>query len=164
MLASLEPLSGNSRQATLVALRSLFRMAKMAGVVFRDPSSRIRIGAAAGAILQPLPDEEVWRTVAAAVRPADPLILALATIHAARGHAIRLRSWLAYRRATWAVTPNPHLLINRRTAAATTEVGHGWLSKACRPCLNACAWTVTFDEALTEPDPTGMVQAISRLM
>jgi hypothetical protein len=30
------------------------------------------------------------------------------------------------------VTPNPHLLINRRTAATTVEVGHAWLSKTFR--------------------------------
>jgi hypothetical protein len=162
VLDSLAPLSGNTRQATLVALRSLFRTAKKSGAIFRDPTSRIRVGAASGAILQPLPDEHVRQTVAAAGRPADPLILALATIHAARGHTIRavlltdidlgnrrivlagrvhpldelthraLRSWLDYRRRTWPITPNPHLLINVRTAAATTRVGHAWLSKVFR--------------------------------
>ncbi|MDT8913468.1 hypothetical protein [Amycolatopsis sp. PS_44_ISF1] len=162
VLDQLASLSGNTRQATLVALRSLFRTSKKSGVVFRDPTSRIRVGASVGAILQPLPDEQVRQTVAAAARPADPLILALATIHAARGHTIRavllqdvdlgnrrillagrvhpldelthraLRSWLEYRRATWPVTPNPHLLINVRTAATPAKVGHAWLSKVFR--------------------------------
>ncbi|SES28724.1 hypothetical protein SAMN05216188_13070 [Lentzea xinjiangensis] len=137
-------------------------MAKKAGAIFRDPTSRIRVGAAVAGTLQPLPDAEIRQTVAAAVRPADPLIIALATIHAARGHTIRtallddvdlgnrritlggrvqpldelthraLLSWLDYRRTTWTTTPNPHLLINIRTASTTAQVSHSWLSDAIR--------------------------------
>ncbi|MFE2758182.1 integrase [Actinosynnema sp. NPDC059335] len=162
VLAHVDQLTGNPRQQLTVALRSLFGMAKKAGVIFRDPTSRIRVGAFVGAVLQPLPDTEIRQTVAAATRPADPLIVALATIHAARGHHIRklllddvdlgnrriilggrvhpldelthraLLSWLKHRRTTWTTTPNPHLFINMRTASTTAKVSHSWLSDAIR--------------------------------
>jgi integrase len=95
-------------------------------------------------------------------RPADPLILTLATIHAARASSIRdlllddvdlgtrrltiagrtrpldemtrraLLHWLDHRRTRWPSTANPHLLINMRTAPAIGPVSGYWLNDTFR--------------------------------
>jgi hypothetical protein len=162
VLAELTRLSGHGRRTMLIALRSLFGMAKQSGVVFRNPTSRIPVGAAPATVLQPLLDEHLQQVITAAVRPADPLIVALATVHAARHQTLRavllddvdlgnrrivlagrshpldeltrkaLLHWLNYRRATWPTTPNPHLLINSRTAVTTTPVGNSWITDGFR--------------------------------
>jgi integrase len=87
VLTALEPFHGDKRHTVLVALRSLFAAAKKTGAIFRNPTSRIRVGQRAGRVLQPL--TQVEHTMTAATRPADPLILALASIHAARPGGIR---------------------------------------------------------------------------
>lgn len=162
VLAQLKPLRGNDRQLMLIALRSLFSTAKKNGSIFRNPTSRIRVGAAPTAVLQPLPDDRVQQAVKAAARPADPLILALATIHAARPLAMRrlllddidlgnrlltidqhvrpldeltrraVLHWLDHRRATWPTTPNRHLFITTQTAITTTPVSEAWLTETFR--------------------------------
>ncbi|MEV0705926.1 integrase, partial [Saccharopolyspora sp. NPDC050389] len=165
VLNALDTLHGSQRQNTLISLRSLFRMAKKTGMVFRNPTARIRVGERHSTLLQPLqpllPDQ-VKKTVTAAVRPADRLIIALATIHAARSDGIRrlhlddvdignrrltiadrtrpldelthreLLNWLDYRRSRWPNTANPHLLINQRTALETGPVSAFWLKAAFR--------------------------------
>jgi hypothetical protein len=57
---------------------------KRNGLIFRDPTSRIKVGRYEYAVLQPLVPEPVDRSVAAATTPATRLILALAAVHAAR--------------------------------------------------------------------------------
>jgi integrase len=109
-----------------------------------------------------LPSDIVVDTVTAAVRPADPLILALAFIHAARPGAIRalqledvdqanrrltiggharplddltmraLLNWLDYRRTRWPTTANPHLLVNVHSAMFFGPVSYQWLTSAFR--------------------------------
>jgi hypothetical protein len=179
VLAEVESLSGNTRDKTLVALRSLFSAAEKSGAIFRNPTSRIRVGAARGKVLQPLPDEQVRQTAAAATRPADPLIVALATIHATRNTSIRrlllddvdlgnrritiagrvhpldqltyraLLHWLNYRRATWPTTPNPHLIITRRTATCMAPVSSDWLTDTFRG-LHATLERLRMDRHLEE--------------
>ena len=162
VLAALEPFHGNRRHTVLVALRSLFAAAKKNGAVFHNPTSRIRVGQRAGGVLQPLASDHVERTMTAAARPADPLILALASIHAARPGGISdlllddidlgnrrltiagrtrpldemtrraLLHWLDYRRTRWPTTLNPHLLVNMRTALTTSPVSSYWLNTTFR--------------------------------
>lgn len=162
ILTALKPLHGDKRHTTLVALRSLFATAKKNGVIFRNPTSRVRVGERSLSVLQPLTTDHIERTMTAAARPADPLILALATIHAARAGAIRdlllddvdlgnrrltiagrtrpldemtrraLLHWLDHRRTRWPTTANPHLLVNMRTALGTGPVGGYWLNDTFR--------------------------------
>lgn len=181
VVANISTLKGTARQRRLIGLRSLFGWAKKNGLVFRDPTSRIRVGSTITGVLQPLATEHIQQTVAAAVRPADPLIIALAAIHAVRGHHIRealladvdvgnrqiivggrarpleeltrriLLTWLNYRRGTWPDTPNPHLLINHRTAVNTASVGHTWLTdgfRGLRATLDRLRVDRHLDEAL----------------
>lgn len=142
VLSALDALHGSQRQNTLIALRSLFGTAKKTGAVFRNPTTRIRIGERHSTLVQPLRHDQVEQTATAAVRPADRLIIALATIHATRSAGIRhlqlddidlgnrrltitgrtrpldelthreLVGWLDYRRSRWPNTADPHLLIN----------------------------------------------------
>jgi hypothetical protein len=158
----LDALHGSRRLNTLVALRSLFSFCKKAGMIFRDPASRIKAGQREHQLIQPLQPEQIRQAIAAAIRPADPLILALAAIHAARPAAIRalqlhdidlgnrrltisghtrpldeltrnaILGWLDYRRTRWPGTANPHLLINQRTALGTSPSSGHWIKAAFR--------------------------------
>ncbi|MFF0415573.1 hypothetical protein ACFYUY_34720 [Kitasatospora sp. NPDC004745] len=80
---------GSQRKYTLVALRSLFTRAKKSGTIFKNPTSRMRVGQQANGVIQPLGPEDVQSSVASVTRLADRLILALAAVHAARPGAIR---------------------------------------------------------------------------
>ncbi|MFB9307514.1 integrase [Kibdelosporangium philippinense] len=162
VLEALAPLRGRDRQHTLIVLRSMFGFCKKNGVVFRNPTSRIRVGDRHSKNIQPLRDDQVQRTVAAAARPADRLIIALAAIHAARSGAIRalrlddvdlgdrrliiagrlrplddlthklLLDWLDYRRTRWPTTANPHLLVNQMTALKLGPVSGFWIKAGFR--------------------------------
>lgn len=89
VLTALDSRHGTHRQHTLIALRSLFGFSKKNGVVFRNPTSRIRVGDRHSKLIQPPRPDQVQATIGAAARPADRLIIALAAIHAARPGAIR---------------------------------------------------------------------------
>ncbi|CAM5391680.1 hypothetical protein SHIRM173S_02651 [Streptomyces hirsutus] len=78
VLTHVKTLHGHRRHDQLVALRSLFSWAKRNGLIFRNPTSRIKVGQYEYAVLQPLVPEQVDRSVAAATMPATRLILALA--------------------------------------------------------------------------------------
>lgn len=160
VLTALDELHGVQRQSTLIALRSLFGTARKTGVIFRNPTSRIPVGERESRLIQPLNHDQVQRTIAAASRPADPLIIALAAVHAARRGAIRelqlddvdrgnrrltvggrarpldelthqlMINWLDYRRSRWPNTANPHLLVNQMTAMETGPVSGVWLRSA----------------------------------
>lgn len=149
---ALAPLRGRQRQHTLIALRSLFAWARKNGVVFRNPTSRIRVGDRVSKLIQPLAPEQLAHPVEAATDPAGRLIVALAAIHAARTGAIRtillddvdlgnrrltiagrirplddlthqlLVEWLQHRRNRWPGTANPHLIINQMSAVKTNPV------------------------------------------
>jgi len=157
VLGYLAALHGDRRMAALVALRSLFTWAKREGVIFANPSSRIRIGARTLPIWQPLTPDEITRTVQAATTPQARLCVALAAIHAARPGQIRaqlisdvdlgnrritiagrprplddltrrlLIQWLDYRRARWPHTANPHLLISKHSALGRAPVSAPWI-------------------------------------
>lgn len=162
VLTALQPRHGAHRQHTLIALRSLFGFSKKNGVVFPNPTSRIRVGDRHSKLIQPLCPHQVQATIAAAARPADRLIIALAAIHAARAGAIRaltlqdinlgnqrltiagrarpldeltrqvLLGWLDYRRTRWPHTANPHLLLNQTSAMGTAPVSQHWLDAGFR--------------------------------
>lgn len=162
VLHALDSLRGTDRQTTLIALRSLFGFCKKNGVVFRNPTSRIRVGNRHSKLIQPLHDDQVQRTVAGAGRPANRLIIALAAIHAARPGAIRalrlddvdlgdrrlvvagrvrpldelthklLFGWLDYRRTRWPNTANTHLLVNQMTALELGPVSGFWIDAGFR--------------------------------
>jgi hypothetical protein len=89
VLAHLSTIHGSQRQHTLIALRSLFNHAKKNGTIFKNPTSRIRVGQREYNIIQPLEPERIKRSVAAVTSPADRLVLTLAAVHAARPGAIR---------------------------------------------------------------------------
>ncbi|MFF2149231.1 hypothetical protein [Kitasatospora sp. NPDC058190] len=161
VLTCLKALHGRHRHSQLVALRSLFGWAKRNGLVFRNPTSRIKVGQYEYAVLQPLVPEQVARAVAAATTPATRLILACAAVHAARVAQIgalmlddvdignrrltiagRVRplddltlklllDWLEHRRTRWN-TANLHLLINNQTANRTIRSSNHWISAAMR--------------------------------
>ncbi|WP_326607458.1 hypothetical protein OG930_38580 [Streptomyces sp. NBC_01799] len=89
VLTQLDALQGSQRGHTLIVLRSLFGRAKKSGTIFKNPTSRIRVGQHEYGILQPLEPEHVNNSVATVAKPADRLVLALAAVHAARSGAIR---------------------------------------------------------------------------
>jgi integrase len=152
VIDALAPLRGQHRQHTLIALRSLFAWAHKNSVVFRNPTSRIRVGDRVSKLIQPLSPEQVAHPVEAATDPAGRLIVALAAVHAARTGAIRalrlddvdlgnrrltiagrvrplddlthqlLVEWLQHRRGRWPNTANPHLIINQMSAVKTSPV------------------------------------------
>ena len=153
---------GKQRETRVVALRSLFRHCKKTGTIFRDPTSRIRVGRQNYAVLQPLQRDDISQAVATSTTSADRLILALAAIHAARPKTIRelrlddvdlgnrrlvlagnarpldelthraVRGWLDYRRTRWPNTANPYLLITQQTALEVGPAGKLWTTKAVR--------------------------------
>ncbi|MEU5106720.1 hypothetical protein AB0H07_31390 [Streptomyces sp. NPDC021354] len=157
VLAHVKTLHGHERRQTLVALRSLFGWAKKNGIVFRNPTARIKVGTFEYSVLQPLLPQQVTRSVEAVRSPAARLALALAASHAARAGAIRalqlddvdlgnrrltiagrtrpmddlthqmLLAWLDYRHRRWPNTANPHLLINQMTALETGPVSGWWI-------------------------------------
>ncbi len=156
VIAHTEQLYGQRRQMTTVALRSLFAGARKNSVVFRDPASRIKVGRLDLPVLQPLPPEEIARTIEAATTPQARLFVALAAVHAARHGEIRamqlddvdlpnrrlriagrtrpldelthrlLLQWLDYRRRRWPNTANQHLLISAHTALRHGPVSAPW--------------------------------------
>jgi hypothetical protein len=135
VVKALAPIRGQERQHTLIALRSLFAHAHKNGAVFRNPTSRIRVGDRISKLIQPLAPEQVAQPIEAAADPAERLIVALAAVHAARTGAIRnlrlddvdlgnrrLVEWLEHRRRQWPNTANPHLIINQMSAVKTSPV------------------------------------------
>ena len=162
VLTALDSFSGPSRQHTLIALRSLFGFCKKNGVVFRNPTGRIRVGERESKLIQPLRPEQIQSAVAVATRPADRLIIALAAVHAARTGAIRdlqlddvdvgnrrltiagrtrpldelthhaLLGWLDYRRTRWPNTANRHVIVSQMTAHELGPVTQHWIAAGFR--------------------------------
>ncbi|MER5277194.1 hypothetical protein ABT025_15730 [Streptomyces sp. NPDC002809] len=162
VLTYVKTLRGRQRHDQLVALRSLFIWAKRNGLIFRNPTGRIKVGQYEYAVLQLLVPDQVDRSVAVATTPATRLILALAAIHAARVAQIgtlmlddvdlgnrrlaiagRVRplddltlklllDWLEHQRSRWPNTANLHLLINKQTATKTSRASNHWISAAMR--------------------------------
>jgi site-specific recombinase XerD len=154
--AALDPLRGHQRRNATVALRALFRFSKRRGVIFRDPSARLRVAKVQPGLV-PMTDEELRAVEQIATGPAQRVIVVLAAVHAARATDMQrlalddldlpnrritiggnqqrlgdlahqvLQAWLTQRRAAWPHTPNPHVLISRRTALGTDPVSQGYL-------------------------------------
>jgi len=162
IIAARDAVHGNEREYRVVALRSLFRHAKKAGTIFKNPAVGIHVGRQPGGVILSLSADEVAETVAVATTPAVRLIVALAAVHAARPTAIRhfllddldlgnrrlilagharpldeltrraLLDWLGYRTARWPVTLNPHVLVTQQTALGTGPVGRIWVTDPVR--------------------------------
>ncbi|WP_328417653.1 hypothetical protein OG542_39890 [Streptomyces violaceus] len=63
--------------------------ARKNSTIFKNPTSRIRVGQQENCVIQPLGPGHVQSAVTVVAWPADRLILALAAVHAARPSAIR---------------------------------------------------------------------------
>jgi hypothetical protein len=158
VLAYLELLRGDARTHALVALRSLFSWAKRDGVIFRDPTNRIRLPTTPRPVWLPLAKDQITHAVQAASTPQSRVCVALAAVHAARPAQIRalqlddldlgnrritisgharpldeltyrvLLEWLDHRRARWPHTTNPHLLISKESALRLGPVSTGFIA------------------------------------
>ncbi|MBV7706505.1 hypothetical protein NOVA_27335 [Nocardia nova] len=157
VLVHLATLHGEARITALVALRSLFGWAKRTGLIFRNPSARIRGPRQAQPIWQPLSDNEIATALHAADTPQARLSVILAAVYAARPGQIRalllddidlgnqritlagrnlpldelttraLREWLDHRRSRWPRTANPHLLVSKESALRTGPVSNAFV-------------------------------------
>jgi integrase len=159
VVAAITSLQGHQRQRAGTALRSLFGWANKNGIVFRNPTTRIRIGKPEYAIPQPLTAEQIAPTIQAAHSLHARVAIALAAIHAARHTEIRnlqlgdidlgnrrlriagkdrpmddltyrvLHDWLDHRGRRWPNTANPHLLLSRESALRLGPVSLPWLNR-----------------------------------
>ncbi|GAB3147250.1 hypothetical protein GCM10027290_30250 [Micromonospora sonneratiae] len=184
VLTQLRRVHARDRHDLLQALRSLFRWAKANGVVFRDPTSRIRLGPVEEPVPQPLTSNQIAATIRVATAPHVRLAVALAAVHAARhgdimamqltdvdldrwrltigGHDrplddlthTALIGWLDYRRRRWPNTANPHLLISKESALRLGPVSHAWLSLILRG-LPATLERLRVDRRLDEAIASG---------
>jgi len=158
---ALEPLRGHQRRTAVSALRSLFRFAKKRGLIFANPTTRLKAERVEPGLI-PLTNDEIRVVEQAAANSAQRLIVALAAVHAARSATIRyltlddvdlpnrritlaghtqrlgelthrvLRAWLDHRRTTWPHSPNRHILLAGRTALGTRPVSHIYLQTEMR--------------------------------
>ncbi len=184
LLAVASSLTGAERRDTLAGLRSLFRWAKKNGVVFADPTARIRIGRAEEPIRQPLQPAEIAQTIEAATSPQARVFVALAAVHAARPGSIRqmilddvdlanrrvtiagrtrplddltyrvLDEWLDHRRARWPRTANRHLLVSRQSALKLGPVSAPWVGRIVQG-LPATIERLRIDRQLEEAMASG---------
>ncbi|MFE7393302.1 hypothetical protein [Streptomyces sp. NPDC057582] len=155
---ALDRLRGWQRRNAIAALRSLFRFAKKRGLIFANPTARLKAENIERSLL-PMTDAEVLAVQQIAVTPAQRLVIALAAVHAARATAIRrltlddldlpnrritlaghvqrlgelphqtLLAWLDQRRTIWPKTPNRHVLINAKTALETRPVSAEYVKR-----------------------------------
>jgi hypothetical protein len=158
VLAHLAGLYGHERRMAVSALRSLFTWAKKAGVIFRNPATRIRLGKREHTVWQPLTSDHLAEAAAAAATPPARLCVVLAAVHAARPGAIRalhlddvdlasrrlrlagtdrpmsdltcevVREWLEYRQQRWPHAANPHLLLSKESALHHGPVSSAYLT------------------------------------
>ncbi|MEO7195458.1 MAG: hypothetical protein ABIZ05_11660 [Pseudonocardiaceae bacterium] len=156
--AALDPLRGWPRRTAIAALRSLFRFAKKRGLVFANPTTRLKAPDIERSLL-PMTSAEIRAAEQVAATPPQRLVVALAAVHAARATAIRhltlddldlpnlritiaghsqrlgelthqaLLTWLKQRRASWPHTPNRHVLITPRTALGLGPVSTDYLKR-----------------------------------
>ncbi|MFE0132771.1 hypothetical protein ACFWY6_14545 [Streptomyces sp. NPDC059037] len=82
--AHMKSVDGRHRRDQLVALQSLSTWAKQHGLIFRNPTSRIKVGQNEYGVLQPLLPSQEDRAAAAAATPAARLVPAPAAVHTAR--------------------------------------------------------------------------------
>ncbi|MDT5024678.1 MAG: hypothetical protein QOE61_1104 [Micromonosporaceae bacterium] len=184
VLAGVSGLQGSQRQRAVVALRSLFGWAKNNGIVFRNPTTQVKVGPVEYSIPQPLTATQIAPTIQAANGVHTRLAIALAAVHAARHTEIRnlqlddvnpgnrrlsiagrdrplddlthriLLDWLDYRRRRWPNTANPHLLLSRESALRLGPVSLPWLSRILRG-LPATLERLRVDRQLDEAITSG---------
>lgn len=160
ILDATDHLHGSNRHITVCVLRSLFGYCKKIGTIFRDPTIRIRPTQVQYSAIVPLRPQDIHAAIDAATTPAYRLAVVLSAVHAARTKDIyslhledidtgnrrlvvsgrtrplddlthqTLLTWLQFRHSRWPNTANPHLLINRATAATLGPVGRVWITKA----------------------------------
>jgi len=147
------PATGTRRHFAALGLRSLYKALTARRLVFTDPTRGIP--ATSPATTVPLPQETATiRQALNSPNPAVAMAVALAAFHALTvkqiqllrltdivdgrilidGRSIplaapvrtRLTAWLDHRARTWPGTPNPHLLINRKTAPRLTPVSRAY--------------------------------------
>lgn len=156
--AALDPLRGWPRSTAITALRSLFRFAKKRGLIFTNPTARLKVPDIERSLL-PMTDTEIRTVEQITATPMQRLVVALAAVHAARATAIRhltlddldlpnrritiaghaqrlgelthlaLLGWLEQRRTSWPHTPNRHVLITQRTALGIGPVSTNYLKR-----------------------------------
>jgi hypothetical protein len=142
----LVPHTGYARGHTLSSPRLMFGYLHRRGIVFHDPTTRLSIRRPPRKPLLPLCVQDYQDASATAHSPQARLVLALAAVHAARRHNIRLLrldavdlaqrrltigtisrhldelthqaflDYLHHRRQRWPHTANPHVLISTHTA------------------------------------------------
>jgi integrase len=162
LLTQIAPLRGWRRQRTITALRSLFGWAKTSGVIFRNPTTRIKLPPTEQPARQPLTPTQIAPTLQAATAAHIRLAVVLAAVHAARSGDIvkmqltdidlgerrltiagrtrpldeltrsALNDWLTYRRQQWPNTANPHLIISKRSAPGLKPASQHWISRVLR--------------------------------
>lgn len=177
VLAAL-PSGGGARSTTLQGLRTIFRVLKARGLVFVNPTARVRV---------PTPDKPVPPSVdLTAVREAinsddvtRAALAALLAFHAVRiwqlrqllitdlcdgtlrlpDHVVplagpvreRLSAYLDHRQRRWPGTANPHLFIHYRNATTTTAVSPKWIATR----LGISPQSIRQDRILDEAHATG---------
>ncbi|MEV6678547.1 hypothetical protein AB0N09_17060 [Streptomyces erythrochromogenes] len=154
--AAVDAIHGVERKALLNGLRSLFRFMRRRRQIFRDPTMGIKGGKLERPPIIPLPRQSYTDAVAAAITPAQRLMLALAAVHAAPRPGIKLLTlddldfsnrkitlaghtrplddlthdllinYLFFRHRTWPRTANRHLFLTRVTAHETGPVSDYW--------------------------------------
>ncbi|MGQ4434311.1 hypothetical protein [Streptomyces sp. SAS_260] len=145
----------------------VFTWAKRNGLIFRNPTSRIKVGQYEYAVLQPLVPAQVDRSVAAATTPATRIIRALAAVLGNRRLTIAgrvrplddltlklLLDWLEHRRCRWPNTANLHLLINNQTATKTNRASNHWISAPCADRTRRWSGSASTG-SLKRPSPMG---------
>lgn len=83
-------LRGSQNTTVVTSLRPLFRYGKKYKRVFANPMRGIRVGRRAPGPVMPMSDDEIAHVQTTAQAPAARLAVALASVHALRGEAIRV--------------------------------------------------------------------------
>ena len=149
------PAEGTPRATLGAALRSIFTTLKRHRVLFVNPMARMRIGNLERRVPMPIDTARI-RAAFDSQDPTTAAITALIGIHGLRpreacalhlvdvrdNHIVlpdrtillapateaRLDAYLAYRRATWPGSINPHFLVHTRSATTLEQVRVPWLT------------------------------------
>jgi len=149
---------GSARRNVFVAARSLFGFLHRDGRLFTNPAVGIHLGTRQESALLPLTERDYQRLVTHATSELHRAVLVLTAVHGARPHALRalrltdldlgggrlqlcgvsrqlddlgvavLADWLSYRRRTWPLTANPHLLISAVGALTDRPISRNTLA------------------------------------
>lgn len=160
------PASGTPRSHAGQALRSIFGLLKTHGILFTDPTTRVKTGEKESR--QPLPiDLAPLRSALNSEDPAQAAIAALIAFHGLPTRTIRqltltdhrdgrlyldgrsivlaqpvqtrVSRYLDHRAQRWPNTANPHLFVHYRTATHTGPVGPRWIWLTLGPDLTAAS-------------------------